>query len=199
VSGTVTQGGYGQTSGTGGWGRGGYTMMPGPAGSAHSQQPGDAMSASVVANGGGSFTLTLQDSTQGWAKTTRQTSGTAQFGSAEIIAEAPSDGQVLPLSDFGTDFTPPRTIPGWFCTPIIRKIAIYNDLPRHCRPGAANCANVLAGAGAVMARNISDICHHLGGGRKVGRLRIGLGDGGRNAGARSVSKPFTFPPFGHLE
>src|ERR1700678_1562675 len=66
-------------------------------------QPGDAMSASVVANRGGSFTLTLADSTQGWTKVTDQTSGTAQLGSAEIIAEAPSDGNgdVLPLSDFG--------------------------------------------------------------------------------------------------
>jgi hypothetical protein len=66
-------------------------------------KPGDAMSAAVVANGGGSFTLTLADSTQGWTETTQQTSDTAQLGSAEIIAEAPSDGdgQVLPLSDFG--------------------------------------------------------------------------------------------------
>ena len=66
-------------------------------------RPGDAMSASVVANGGGSFTLTLTDSTEGWTKVTSQTSDTAQLGSAEIIAEAPSDGNgdVLPLSDFG--------------------------------------------------------------------------------------------------
>jgi hypothetical protein len=65
--------------------------------------PGDAMSASVVANGGGSFTLTLTDSTQGWTKVTSETSDTAQLGSAEIIAEAPSDGNgdVLALSDFG--------------------------------------------------------------------------------------------------
>jgi hypothetical protein len=67
-------------------------------------QPGDAMSASVVANGGGAFTLTLTDSTQGWTQTTSQTSDTAQLGSAEVIAEAPSDGTgaVLPLSNFGT-------------------------------------------------------------------------------------------------
>jgi hypothetical protein len=66
-------------------------------------RPGDAMSASVVANGGGSFTLTLTDSTQGWTKVTDETSDTAQLGSAEIFAEAPSDGNgdVLPLSDFG--------------------------------------------------------------------------------------------------
>jgi hypothetical protein len=69
-------------------------------------QPGDAMSASVVANGGGSFTLTLTDATQGWSKVTQQTSDTAQLGSAEIIAEAPSDGTVLPLTDFGSvEFT----------------------------------------------------------------------------------------------
>ena len=67
-------------------------------------QPGDAMSASVVAAGGGVFTLTLTDSTQGWTQTTSQTSDTAQLGSAEVIAEAPSDGTgaVLPLSNFGT-------------------------------------------------------------------------------------------------
>jgi hypothetical protein len=65
-------------------------------------QPGDAMSASVVANGGGQFTLTLTDSTQGWNQTTNQTSATAQLGSAEVITEAPSNGAtVLPLSNFG--------------------------------------------------------------------------------------------------
>jgi hypothetical protein len=53
-------------------------------------EPGDAMSASVVADGGGAFTLTLADSTQGWTQTTNQTSDTAQLGSAEVIAEAPA-------------------------------------------------------------------------------------------------------------
>ena len=64
--------------------------------------PGDAMSASVVANGGGAFTLTLTDATQNWTQTTNQTSNTAELGSAEVIAEAPSNGTVLPLSNFGT-------------------------------------------------------------------------------------------------
>jgi Peptidase A4 family len=68
--------------------------------------PGDAMSATVTSDGGGTFTLTLEDATQDWTQTTNQTSTTAQLGSAEIIAEAPSDGTVLPLSNFGTvDFT----------------------------------------------------------------------------------------------
>lgn len=65
-------------------------------------KPGDAMSASVVANGNGAFTLTLSDATGNWTQTTHQTSATAQLGSAEIIAEAPSNGTVLPLSNFGT-------------------------------------------------------------------------------------------------
>ncbi len=67
-------------------------------------QPGDAMSASVVANGGGAFTLTLTDTTQGWTQQTSQSSNIAQLGSAEVIAEAPSSGNgtVLPLSNFGT-------------------------------------------------------------------------------------------------
>jgi hypothetical protein len=83
--------------------QGWFEMFPNaPVFYANPVDPGDAMSASVVANGGGSFTLTLTDSTQGWTQTTNQTSDTAQLGSAEIIAEAPSDGEVLPLSDFGT-------------------------------------------------------------------------------------------------
>jgi len=65
-------------------------------------QPGDAMSASVVADGAGTFTLTLSDASQGWTQTTQQAEAGAQLGSAEIITEAPSDGTVLPLADFGT-------------------------------------------------------------------------------------------------
>jgi len=68
-------------------------------------QPGDAMSASVVSSGG-TFTLTLSDATQGWTQTTQQAEAAARLGSAEVIAEAPSNGTVLPLADFGTvDFT----------------------------------------------------------------------------------------------
>jgi hypothetical protein len=66
-------------------------------------RPGDAMSASVTSAGGGAFTLTLSDQTQNWTQTTQQTSQTAQLGSAEVIAEAPSSQTgVLPLSNFGT-------------------------------------------------------------------------------------------------
>jgi peptidase A4-like protein len=64
---------------------------------------GDAMSASVTTSGNGTFTLTLTDATQGWNQVTTQTSNTAQLGSAEVVAEAPT-GQngVLPLTNFGT-------------------------------------------------------------------------------------------------
>lgn len=65
-------------------------------------RPGDAMTASVTAGGKGTLTLTLRDATQRWTRTTRQMSPKAQLGSAEIIAEAPSNGPVLPLSNFGS-------------------------------------------------------------------------------------------------
>jgi Peptidase A4 family len=65
-------------------------------------QPGDDMSASVVADGDGIFTLTLSDATQRWTQATQQAETDAQLGSAEVIAEAPSNGTVLPLADFGT-------------------------------------------------------------------------------------------------
>jgi DNA-binding MarR family transcriptional regulator len=64
-------------------------------------QPGDAMSASVTSQGGGSFSLTLADATQGWTKTTDVSVPSAQLESAEVIAEAPSSQTVLPLADFG--------------------------------------------------------------------------------------------------
>jgi len=66
-------------------------------------QPGDQLTASVVSDGGGAFTLTLTDATAGWQQSIQQSAPDAELGSAEIIAEAPSNGQqILPLSDFGT-------------------------------------------------------------------------------------------------
>jgi hypothetical protein len=83
--------------------QGWYEVFPAaPVFFANPVQPGDAMSASVVSDGGGLFTLTLSDATQGWTQTTQQTAADAQLGSAEVIAEAPSSGDsVLPLADFG--------------------------------------------------------------------------------------------------
>ncbi len=37
-----------------------------------------------------------------WTQTTQQVESAARLGSAEVIAEAPSDGTVPPLADFGT-------------------------------------------------------------------------------------------------
>ena len=83
--------------------QGWYEVFPAaPVFFANPVQPGDAMSASVASDGGGLFTLTLSDATQGWTQTTQQTAADAQLGSAEVIAEAPSSGDsVLPLADFG--------------------------------------------------------------------------------------------------
>ena len=85
--------------------QGWYELFPNPpVFFANPVQPGDAMSASVATGGGGLFTITLSDATQGWSQTTQQTAANAQLGSAEVIAEAPSGGggSVLPLADFGT-------------------------------------------------------------------------------------------------
>jgi hypothetical protein len=65
--------------------------------------PGDTLSASVTANGLGSFTLSIGDATQGWTFTTDATARRAELGSAEWIAEAPSNGRrPLPLANFGS-------------------------------------------------------------------------------------------------
>ena len=65
-------------------------------------KPGDTVSASVTTGGRGSFTLTIRDTTTGGSFTTTQKLKNAKLGSAEVIAEAPSSGGVLPLANFGT-------------------------------------------------------------------------------------------------
>lgn len=63
----------------------------------------DSISAEITTTGSGAFTLTIVDATQHWTYTTHQTSSAAQLGSAEWIAEAPSNGRhTLPLADFGS-------------------------------------------------------------------------------------------------
>jgi hypothetical protein len=65
-------------------------------------RPGDTLSASVTTDGSGSFTLTIRDTTSGRSFTTVQKLRRARLGSAEVIAEAPSSGSVLPLANFGS-------------------------------------------------------------------------------------------------
>jgi len=65
--------------------------------------PGDQLSASVTANGGGSYTLVLTDTTRGWSHAATGTVARAANASAEVIMEAPSTRKgVLALTDFGT-------------------------------------------------------------------------------------------------
>ena len=65
---------------------------------------GDSLSASVVDNGNGTFTMKLTDSTEGWSKsTTANGSSGHQDSSAEVIAEATQvNGSIAKLSNFGT-------------------------------------------------------------------------------------------------
>ncbi len=63
--------------------------------------PGDTFTSSVTALGGGQFKLVLTDVGH-WTNEVTKTLSSAKLGSAEVIAEAPSSGRVLPLADFGT-------------------------------------------------------------------------------------------------
>ena len=66
-------------------------------------RPGDKFFGSVTFNGGSSYTLVLQDITQGWKHTVNKSLSGAANSSAEVIAEAPSSSSgVLPLANFGT-------------------------------------------------------------------------------------------------
>jgi hypothetical protein len=92
-----------------------YEMFPAnPVYFSNTLRAGDSMTATVSATSAGAFTLTLSDSTQGWSHTIHQTNASLARSSAEVIAEAPSNGtSVLPLANYGTvSFTGARVNSG---------------------------------------------------------------------------------------
>jgi hypothetical protein len=83
-----------------------YEVYPNPSFSySNTVRPGDHFNASVTYEGGSSYSLFIQDTTQGWSHTTIGTISGAPRSSAEVIVEAPcctNSGGILPLADFGT-------------------------------------------------------------------------------------------------
>lgn len=83
--------------------RGWYEMYPAfPVNFSNTVRPGDHFTGSVTFTGSGHYTLVLKDITRGWSHTVHKTRTGAHHSSAEVIAEAPSSGGVLPLTNFGT-------------------------------------------------------------------------------------------------
>ncbi|WP_329565178.1 G1 family glutamic endopeptidase [Kitasatospora sp. NBC_01266] len=79
-----------------------YEMYPAdPVTYNNNVEPGDTIT-ETVSYASNKYTLTLKDSTEGWTKTTTKSESGLARSSAEVIAEAPWDGGVLPLDDFGT-------------------------------------------------------------------------------------------------
>jgi hypothetical protein len=80
-----------------------YEMYPAfPVNFSNTVRPGDHFSGSVTFTGSGHYTLVLKDTTRGWSHTVHKTRKGARHSSAEVIAEAPSSGGILPLTNFGT-------------------------------------------------------------------------------------------------
>jgi hypothetical protein len=83
-----------------------YEMYPNlPVNFGNPVAPGDQFYGSVTFNGGSSYTLVLQDITEGWKHTIHASLSGAENSSAEAIVEAPcctAGGGVLPLANFGT-------------------------------------------------------------------------------------------------
>jgi hypothetical protein len=90
---------YGSTAEYVGW----YEMYPqGSNDYTNTVRAGDSIYESVTFSGSSTYTLVLQDKTRGWTKTTVVSASGDARSSAEVIAEAPYSGGVLPLADFGT-------------------------------------------------------------------------------------------------
>lgn len=80
-----------------------YELFPAaPANFTDTVAPGDDMSASVTYTGGGYHDMVLADYTGGWREDHSYYDPGQANTSAEIIAEAPSEGGILPLPDFGS-------------------------------------------------------------------------------------------------
>jgi hypothetical protein len=80
-----------------------YEMYPAlPVNFPNTVHPGDHLTGSVTVTGSGLYTLVLKDTTSGWSHTIHKTRAKAMNASAEVIAEAPSAGSILPLTNFGT-------------------------------------------------------------------------------------------------
>ena len=79
-----------------------FEMFPAPpVNFSNPVRPGDHFTGSVTFTGSGHYTLVLKDTTQGWSHTVHKTRNAARRSSAEVIAEAPSSGGILPLTNFG--------------------------------------------------------------------------------------------------
>ena len=79
-----------------------YEMYPAdPVTYSNTVKPGDVIT-ETVSESSNKYTLTLKDTTEGWTKTTTKSESGLARSSAEVIAEAPYSGGVLPLANFGT-------------------------------------------------------------------------------------------------
>jgi hypothetical protein len=80
-----------------------YEMYPAsPVYFSNTMTAGDTIVSTVSATSSGVFTLKLADTTRGWSHTVKKTNSSLARSSAEVIAEAPYSGGVLPLANFGT-------------------------------------------------------------------------------------------------
>ena len=80
-----------------------YELYPAyPVTYSNTVRPGDVITETVTFSGTATYAMTIKDTTEGWTKTTTKTSRGDARSSAEVIAEAPYSGGVLPLADFGT-------------------------------------------------------------------------------------------------
>ena len=80
-----------------------YELYPAyPVTYSNTVRPGDVITETVSFSGSSTYTMTVKDTTEGWTKTTTKSSSGDSRSSAEVIAEAPYSGGVLPLANFGT-------------------------------------------------------------------------------------------------
>ncbi len=80
-----------------------YEMYPqGSEDYSNTVKAGDTIYESVTFSGTSTYKLVLEDETRSWTKTTTVSASGDARSSAEVIAEAPYSGGVLPLADFGT-------------------------------------------------------------------------------------------------
>jgi hypothetical protein len=115
-------------------------------------RPGDTIVERVTFTGSNTYQLYLADTTRGWSHTTNKT-GSYSRSSAEVIAEAPYSGGVLPLANFGTVNFSGSTVNG-------SSLSSFNPTSMNMTTTGSASGTVKAATGSLSGGNFSITWHH---------------------------------------
>jgi hypothetical protein len=131
-----------------------YELYPAyPVNYSNTVRPGDVITEKVTFSGSSTYTMTITDTTENWTKTTTKNSSGDARSSAEVIAEAPYSGGVLPLANFGTVNFSGSTVNG-------SSLSSFNPVSMNMTTTGTSSGTVKAATGTLSGGNFAITWHH---------------------------------------